>query len=185
MRYVFPFFFLFLLSFVLYLLFFYSFVLDFFLSQSQTTEYNELASLLWTPPNVALPLLYHRDIGTFSLLTLGIFPVIYFFLAVLSSGYVLSLPPFFFIFFWILNLHYLRLSVAGGLFIPMMLVGTFDYTFHNIHHLLFIHYSLFIIHYSLFIIHYSLFIIHYSLFIIHYSLFIIHYFSQARLSDDL
>ena len=78
--------FFFLLSLVLYLLFFYSFVLDFFLSQSQATEYNELASLLWTPPNVALPLLYHRDIGTFSLLTLGIFPVIYFFLAVLSSG---------------------------------------------------------------------------------------------------
>eukprot|EP00026_Physarum_polycephalum_P000655 Phypoly_transcript_00656.p1 GENE.Phypoly_transcript_00656~~Phypoly_transcript_00656.p1 ORF type:complete len:780 (-),score=55.25 Phypoly_transcript_00656:186-2525(-) len=65
------------------------------------TEYNDMASLLWTPPNVALPLLYHRDIGTFSLLTLGIYPVIYFFLAVLSSG----------------------LNVAGGLFIPMMLVG--------------------------------------------------------------
>lgn len=64
-------------------------------------EYNDLGSLLWTPPNVALPLLYHRDLGTFSLGALGIFAVVYFLLAVISSG----------------------LNVAGGLFIPMMLVG--------------------------------------------------------------
>jgi len=68
---------------------------------NETTQYNDMASLLWTPPNVALPLLYHRDTGSFSLLTLGIFTVIYFLLSVISAG----------------------LFMAGGLFIPMMLVG--------------------------------------------------------------
>lgn len=67
----------------------------------EETEYNDLASLLWTPPNVALPLLYHRDLGAFSLATLGIFSGVYFLLSVICSG----------------------ISVAGGLFIPMMLVG--------------------------------------------------------------
>lgn len=67
----------------------------------EETQYNDMASILWTPPNVALPLLYHRDTGVFTLPALGIFAFVYFFLAVLSSG----------------------LYVAGGLFIPMMLVG--------------------------------------------------------------
>jgi len=67
----------------------------------EETEYNDLASILWTPPNVALPLLYHRNKDIFTLPALGIFAVVYFLLSVLSSG----------------------LAVAGGLFIPMMLVG--------------------------------------------------------------
>eukprot|EP01112_Ceratiomyxa_fruticulosa_P015925 TRINITY_DN4769_c0_g2_i1.p1 TRINITY_DN4769_c0_g2~~TRINITY_DN4769_c0_g2_i1.p1 ORF type:complete len:808 (-),score=128.85 TRINITY_DN4769_c0_g2_i1:106-2529(-) len=63
--------------------------------------YNEMASLLFTSPDAAMRRLYSRTHNMFTPLPLAVFTVVYFILAIISSG------------IW----------VAGGLFIPMMLVG--------------------------------------------------------------
>jgi len=60
-----------------------------------------MASLLFATPDAALRLLYTRNQDAFSLEVLGVACIAFFVLAILASG----------------------LLLAGGLFIPMMLVG--------------------------------------------------------------
>ncbi|GAM27511.1 hypothetical protein SAMD00019534_106870, partial [Acytostelium subglobosum LB1] len=63
--------------------------------------YSEMASLLFVNPDQALRRLYSRTYNTFTLPVLVVFTFIYFFLSIITSG----------------------LWVAGGLFVPMMMVG--------------------------------------------------------------
>ncbi|EFA81033.1 chloride channel protein [Heterostelium album PN500] len=63
--------------------------------------YSEMASLLFVNPDLALRRLYSRTNNSFTLGVLLVFTCIYFFLSVITSG----------------------LWVAGGLFVPMMMVG--------------------------------------------------------------
>eukprot|EP00026_Physarum_polycephalum_P001806 Phypoly_transcript_01809.p1 GENE.Phypoly_transcript_01809~~Phypoly_transcript_01809.p1 ORF type:complete len:747 (+),score=78.68 Phypoly_transcript_01809:857-3097(+) len=64
-------------------------------------QYSPMGSLMIVTPDAALRALYTRDQGTFTMEILGVACVAFFFLAVIASGILL----------------------AGGLFIPMMLVG--------------------------------------------------------------
>eukprot|EP01132_Coremiostelium_polycephalum_P001196 gene1196-1509_t len=63
--------------------------------------YSEMASLLFVNPDQALRRLYSRTINTFTLPPLLVFTLFYLILSILASG----------------------LWVAGGLFVPMMMVG--------------------------------------------------------------
>lgn len=60
-----------------------------------------MANLFFNQEEVALKLLFSRDMGVFNLPTLFVYLVVYFFLVTITSG----------------------ISVASGLFVPMMLIG--------------------------------------------------------------
>eukprot|EP01133_Synstelium_polycarpum_P018156 gene18156-21713_t len=63
--------------------------------------YSEMASLLFVNPDQAMRRLYSRTNNSFTLPALCVFTMLYFFLSIMASG----------------------LWVAGGLFVPMMMVG--------------------------------------------------------------
>eukprot|EP01113_Clastostelium_recurvatum_P030888 TRINITY_DN3802_c0_g1_i2.p1 TRINITY_DN3802_c0_g1~~TRINITY_DN3802_c0_g1_i2.p1 ORF type:complete len:885 (+),score=157.27 TRINITY_DN3802_c0_g1_i2:34-2655(+) len=68
---------------------------------ARTGMYNDIASLLFTPPDKALQLLYNRSNNIFSVGALATASGVYFILTTITSG----------------------VALASGLFIPMMLVG--------------------------------------------------------------
>eukprot|EP01113_Clastostelium_recurvatum_P038604 TRINITY_DN5794_c0_g1_i4.p1 TRINITY_DN5794_c0_g1~~TRINITY_DN5794_c0_g1_i4.p1 ORF type:complete len:822 (-),score=207.35 TRINITY_DN5794_c0_g1_i4:223-2688(-) len=63
--------------------------------------YNEMASLLFTNPDAAMRRLFDRSHNMFTLVGLSVFTTVYFILSLVTAG----------------------TAVAGGLFIPMMMVG--------------------------------------------------------------